>query len=83
MRLPHAFSSGWIMILSASSTRFERETAKVFNKAGLAAFERQVRARFTGGARPDPRPIPRSGSQRSPNGIGSRFLRAIYLQQED
>ncbi len=62
--------------------QIERETAKVFNKAGLAAFERQVRARFDRGfaaTSHDP-------AQRRPTSAQRHWgevLQAIYLQQKN
>jgi hypothetical protein len=62
--------------------QIERETARVFNKAGLAAFERQVRARFDKGCAAtssDPAQRPPTAAQRHWGAV----LRAIYLRQRN
>ena len=61
----------------------ERDAVNVFDKAGRAAFERQVRARFDAAATAIPGP---GGSSRRPD-YGRRrcgeILRAVYLAQNN
>jgi hypothetical protein len=62
----------------------EKDAAKVFNKAGLAAFERQVRARFDAAATLTP--DPGESFRRNPDYQRRRcgeMLRTIYLAQKN
>ena len=62
----------------------EKDAAKVFNRAGLAAFEKQVRARFDAAATPTP--APGESSRRNPDYQRRRcsdMLRTVYLAQKN
>lgn len=62
----------------------ERDAAKAFDKAGLAAFERQIRARFDAAAEVKPEP---AGSFRSNPDYARRrwgeVLRTLYVAQKN
>lgn len=62
----------------------ERDAAKAFDKAGLAAFERQIQARFDAAAKAKPDP---AGSFRSnPDYVRGRWgevLRTLYVAQKN
>jgi tetratricopeptide (TPR) repeat protein len=62
--------------------QIEKDAAKAFDKAGLAAFERQIRARFEAVAAAKPAPGKPLGHQ--PEYLrrrGSEILRTLYLAQ--
>ncbi len=64
--------------------QLEKDAAKVFNKAGLAAFEKQIRARFDDAATLTP--APGDSSRRSPDYQRRRcseMLRTIYVAQRN
>jgi len=62
----------------------ERDAAKAFDKAGLAAFERQIQARFDAAAKAKPDP---AGSFRSnpdyARGRWGEVLRTLYVAQKN
>ena len=67
-------SRGWTTILTHSAIRSRRMPPAAFDKAGLAAFEKHIRARFeAASAEPSGWPYRR----------GSEILRAIYYAQRD
>lgn len=64
--------------------QLEKDAAKAFNQAGLAAFEKQVRARFESVA--PPMPAPAGSSRRNPDYQRRRcgeILRAVYLARKN
>jgi hypothetical protein len=64
--------------------QLEKGAAKVFDKAGLAAFEKQVRARFDAAA--TAMPAPGGSSRRNPDYRRRRcgeILRAVYLARRN
>jgi uncharacterized Zn finger protein len=64
--------------------QLEKDAAKVFDKAGLAAFEKQIRARFDAAA--TSMPAPGESSRRNPDYQRRRcgdILRTVYLAQKN
>ncbi len=64
--------------------QIEKDAAKAFDKAGLAAFERQIRARFEAARTAKPTPGTPLGHQ--PEYLRRRYseaLRALYLTRRD
>jgi hypothetical protein len=62
----------------------EKDAAKAFNKPGLAAFERRIRARFEAASTAKARPgEPAIHDKEYLRRRGSEILRTIYLAQKD
>ena len=61
--------------------QIEKDAAQAFDKAGLAAFERQIQARFEAAVTAKPAPGKALGHE--PDGIWSELLRTIYLAQNN
>jgi len=62
----------------------EKEAAKVFNGAGLAAFVKQIRDRFDAAA--TAKPVPGESFRRNPNSTRRRWgeaLRTLYLRRKN